>query len=388
MKDSQLIMCRVINNTNNTVKIPGLTTVGIARRISPGHTVQIPVGTKGNDKIDPVIENPELSDQDRNRLKQFLLKHSDVFASDISDIGCTHLMSHKIDTGDTPPKAKRFYRASPKVREEIERQVEELLACGFIEPSTSEWTSPVVLVKKRDGSFRFAVDYRHVNAVTKPMSFPVPRLEDIWDAIGAKQAKIYSTIDLAGAFWQIPIHPESKDKTSFVTQGGQYSWRRMPFGLRNASVSFQKLIAEIFRGLTYKIMAGFIDDIIVFSSDLDQHMKDLDLIFDRLRKANLKAKPTKCRFGTNSVKYLGHILSSEGILPNPEKTKVIVDYLFISRICRSISNMSLNVIPNNCAYEDAVHNQPPIVGLFTCRCRNGGVYHSEATRKVGPRNIW
>ena len=112
MKDSQPIMCRVINNTNTTVKIPGLTTVGIARRISPGQvmpivestdqvdqadTVQIPVGTKGNDKIDPVIENPELSDQDRNRLKQFLLKHSDVFASDISDIGCTHLMSHKID---------------------------------------------------------------------------------------------------------------------------------------------------------------------------------------------------------------------------------------------------------------------------------------------------
>ena len=158
-------------------------------------TVQIPVGTKGSDKIDPVIENPELSDQDRNRLKQFLLKHSDVFASDISDIGCTHLMSHKIDTGDAPPKAKRFYRASPKVREEIERQVEELLACGFIETSTSEWTSPVVLVKKRDGSFRFAVDYRHVNAANKPMSFPVPRLEDIWDAIGAKQAKIYSTID-------------------------------------------------------------------------------------------------------------------------------------------------------------------------------------------------
>ena len=115
------------------------------------------------------------------------------------------MVSHKIDTAEARPQTKRFYRASPKVREEIDKQMNELLSSGSIEPSTSEWTSPVVLVKKKDNSYRFAVDYRQLNSVTKPMSFPMPRLEDIWDAVGSVNAKVFSVIDLAGAFWQIPV---------------------------------------------------------------------------------------------------------------------------------------------------------------------------------------
>ena len=337
--DSQSpVMCRVLNNTGSAVRLPGLTTIGIARRVSPAqilslsddadesHDSELPLVTEPAALFQPEVTNPELSQYDKSRLEQFLKQHSDVFATHISKIGCTPLVTHKIDTANARPQAKRFYRASPKVREEIDRQIEELLSCGFIEPSTSEWTSPVVLVRKKDGSFRFAVDYRQLNAVTKPMSFPMPRLEYIWDAIGATNATVYSVIDLAGAFWQLPVDQDSKEKTAFVVQSGQYQFNRMPFGLRNAPASFQKLIADIFRGLTYKTMVGFIDDIICFSPNVDQHMKDLQEIFHRLRQANLKAKPSKCIFATNSVKYLGHILSSKGVLPNPEKTKVIADF--------------------------------------------------------------
>ena len=130
---------------------------------------------------------------------------------------------------------------------------------------------------------------------------------------------VYSVIDLAGAFWQLPVDPDSKEKTAFVVQSGQYLFNHMPFGLRNAPASFQKLIADIFRGLTYKTMIGFIDDMICFSPNVDQHMKDLQEIFHRLRQAYLKAKPTKCIFATNSVKYLGHIPSSKEVLPNPKQ---------------------------------------------------------------------
>ena len=334
---SSPVMCRLVNKTANTVTVPGGTTIGIARRMSPAQVLAVSDSTDESDDsvphifrnqsdFNPQIHNPELSREDKIKLETFLKSNSDIFASDLSQLGCTNVVTHKIDTGDARPQAKRFYRASPKVREEIDRQINELLSCGFIEPSTSEWTSPVVLVKKKDGSYRFAVDYRQLNSVTKPRSFPMPRLEDIWDAIGASNARVYSVIDLAGAFWQLPVHQDSQDKTAFVTQSGQYRWTRMPFGLRNAPISFQKLMTVVFRGLTYKTMVVFIDDIICFSPTVDQHIKDLTEIFDRLRMANLTAKPSKCTFATNSVKYLGHILSSKGVLPNPEKIEAVADF--------------------------------------------------------------
>ena len=335
--DHSPVMCRLLNNTNHTVTVPARTVIGIARRVSPARILSVSGNADDLDShesqgcapeppVFPELKNPNLSQHDRTRFEGFLQKHTDIFASDMTQIGCTHLGVHRIDTGTSQPQVKRFYRASPKVREEIDRQIEELLSCGFIEPSTSEWTSPVVLVKKKDGSYRFAVDYRQLNSVTRPMNFPMPRLEDIWDAIGASGAKVYSVIDLAGAFWQLPVHPDSQDKTAFVTQSGQYRWTRMPFGLRNAPVSFQRLMAEVFRGLIYKTMVVYCDDIICFSPNLDQHMKDLEEIFARLRQANLKAKPSKCHFSANSVNYLGHILSSEGVLPNPDKTKVVANF--------------------------------------------------------------
>ena len=330
--DSDCFTCRVVNASKFAATLPSKFTVGIARQLSPASILHIQdaaadtIPAEEPVTVEPKVTNPDLNEAEVKRLENFLTKNSDIFATDISQLGCTNRVEHEIVTGDAPPQRKRFYRASPQIRAEIDKQIDTLLQHGFIEPSTSEWTSPVVMVKKKDGSLRFAVDYRQLNAVTQPMNFPLPRLEDIWDAIGESEAKIWSVIDLTSSFWQMPMASNSKHKTAFVTQTGEFQWNRMPFGLRNAPISFQKLMSDVFRGMTYKSVIIYMDDVVCFSRDVDSHIQDLDKVFSRLRSANLKAKPAKCVFGTNQVTYLGHILSSKGILPNPDKTKVIDNF--------------------------------------------------------------
>ncbi|PIK57744.1 hypothetical protein BSL78_05352 [Apostichopus japonicus] len=129
--------------------------------------------------------------------------------------------------GSAPPQRQRFYRTTPKIKDEIEKQVNDMLQNGIIEPSISEWQSPVVLVKKKDGSYRFAVDYRKLNSVTRPMHFPLPLLEDVFDAVGESEAQIFSVLDLFSGFWQVPMDPDSKHKAAFVTHHGVYQWKKL-----------------------------------------------------------------------------------------------------------------------------------------------------------------
>ena len=208
-------------------------------------------------------------------------------------------------------------------RDKIDRQVEELLQLGLVRPSSSEWTSPVVLVKKADGSWRMCCDYRKLNAVTKPQSYPLPRLEDVWDAIGEHDTHILSVIDMSNGFWQLAMHPNSIEKTSFVTPNGQFEWTCLPYGLSNSPVTFMCTVHQALRGLVFKCCVIYVDDVICYSSNMAEHLTHLQLIFDRLNKAGLKLTPQKCQFAAREVKYLGHILSPQGVKPNPEKTAIV-----------------------------------------------------------------
>ena len=139
------------------------------------------------------------------------------------------------------------YRTTPEKRAEIEHQVEELLDSDIIEPSVSEWQATVVLVKNKDSSYRFAVDYRKLNQVTKPISYPLPRIEDVFDSVGQEQAKIFSTLDMASGFWQIPLDPETAHKTAFCTHAGVYQFKRLSFGHTNAPSAFSIVMGEVLR---------------------------------------------------------------------------------------------------------------------------------------------
>ena len=199
---------------------------------------------------------------------------------------------------------------------------------GVVQPSKSPWASPVVLVKKRDGTHKFCVDYRGLNAVTKPDSFPLPRIEDMLDVLG--KAKYFSSIDLASGFWQIRMHPKSQEKTAFITPHGLYEFREMPFGLTNAPAIFQRLMQQVITSLNSEsepeFVSVYIDDILVFSKTLEEHLLHIQRVIERIVQVGLKLKPTKCRFVQKELEYLGHIVSRDGLKPNPRLVEAVEGY--------------------------------------------------------------
>ena len=192
-----------------------------------------------------------------------------------------------------------------------------MLANDIIEPSSSPWASNVVLVRKSDGNLRFCIDYRRLNSVTMKDSYPLPRIDSCFDALGG--AKYFSTLDLRSGYWQVENEADTADKTSFVTRKGTFKFKVLAFGLSNAPAVFQRLMDLVMAGLTWEICLVFLDDIIVMSKTFDEHLERLNIVFARLHSANLKLKPSKCHLFQEKVKFLGSVISEQGIEPDPEK---------------------------------------------------------------------
>ena len=196
---------------------------------------------------------------------------------------------------------------------------------GVIQASKSPWLSPVVLVQKKDGFLRFCIE---LNSLTKPDTFPLPRIDNLLDQLG--KAKYVSTLDLVSGFWQICMHPQFQEKTAFSTLQGLYEFQVMPFGLMNAPSVFQRLIQQVLMGLNPEsgpsFVAAYIDDILVFSNTLEDHLKHLHLVPEHLRQFSLKLKPAKCRFARKEVEYLGHILTPEGLKSNPALVSAVREF--------------------------------------------------------------
>ena len=199
-----------------------------------------------------------------------------------------------------------------------------MLNRGIIQPSTSLWASPIILVKKKDGTDRFVVDFRRLNSVTRKDSYPLPRIDDALDALNS--TKFFSSMDLMSGFWQVEMESESREHTAFVTYGGLYEFLMLPFGLTGAPSTYQRLMECVLRNLTYKICLIYLDDILVYSKTFEDHLSHLRQVFDRLRHANLKLKPSKCKFACPKVKYLGHVVSPEGIAPDDDKIAAVRDF--------------------------------------------------------------
>ena len=272
------------------------------------------------------LDESDLTEEQKMKLYKFIATNRKSFAKDTSELGCANVKKHTINTGQATPRCKRPYRVSPKIKQQIEEQVEDMLKNDIIEPSNSIWAAPVVMCKKKDGTYRFAVDYRDLNAVTEPINFPLPRLEDVIDSVGENNSKIFTVLDLKAGFHQIPLDENTAHKTTFVTHNGAYSFKRIPYGIRNGPVAFQTAMSFVLRNINFKYALVYVDDILIHSSTFDEHLVHLQNVFDRLNEANLKLQPKKCRFAAQRVEYLGHYFSKHGIEVNPAKLEVVKTY--------------------------------------------------------------
>ena len=261
--------------------------------------------------------------QEITSIKECILNATDVFATTKGERGKVDTVEHKIETGNHPPIKQPSRRVPFSVRGEIHKMVGDMLEAGVVQESSSPWASPIVLVKKKDGSLRFCVDYRRLNAITRKDVFPLPRIDDLLDQLKGKS--VFSTLDAKTGYWQIRMEESSREKTAFVTSNGLYEFRVMPFGLCNAPATFQRVMQKVLAGLS-EFCSVYIDDILVFSSSIEEHVEHLKQIFKRLQRAGLMLHPQKCSFGSHEVLYLGHHISANGISPNPQKIVAVKSF--------------------------------------------------------------
>ena len=225
---------------------------------------------------------------------------------------------------DAVPPSKPPYRLSPKEHDELQAQIDELLAQGHIRPSASPYGAPVLFVPKKDGRWRMCVDYRALNKQTIRDQYPLPRIDDLLDRLG--QAKHFSTLDLASGYHQIAVKASDIPKTAFRTQRGQFEFIVMPFGVTNAPATFQRLMNQIFKEELDDFVLVYLDDILIFSQTLQEHIQHIRQALEKLRKAQLYARLHKCSFFQERVEYLGFDVSPQGVQPSPEKVRTVVEW--------------------------------------------------------------
>ena len=266
----------------------------------------------------------ELTAQQLSDACQVILDFPERFLTPGGKTGRSSWTEHEMDMQGNPPTKAGYHRLPLAKQNIVDTEVEKMLKDDIIEPSHSPWASPVVLVKKKDGSIRFCVDFRKVNERSRKDSYPLPRIDETLDTLGG--ASWFCTMDLASGYWQIKMRESDRPKTAFVTRKGLFQFKVMPFGLCNAPATFQRLMKRVLMGLQWEQCLVYLDDIIVFGATFEETLKRLRTVMECLEAAGLKLKPSKCKWFQRSVHYLGHVVSGEGIKCDPEKISQVVKW--------------------------------------------------------------
>ena len=344
--DVPLKAVRILNPNDNPVTLRRGMVLGTAEGISkveappPSEQVRRAVPSEvdaGPDEVPTHLQElyddtcTTLSPDERLIVKQLLIDFSDIFSTSDDDLGLTHLTEHTINTGNATPVKQAPRRVPLAYSGEDKKALDKLLKQGCIRPSNSPWASPVVFVLKRDKSVRPCYDMRRVNELTVKDSFPLPRTEDCLDAVSG--AKLFSTLDITSAYNQVPVREQDIPKTAFVTKYGLFEHVTMPFGLCNAPATFQRLMEIALNGLQWNTCLIYLDDVICFSkATVTEHAERLRSVLERIRSAGLKLKPRKCSLFQTTVKFLGHVISEDGILPNPDNVQRLADWPIPTRV--------------------------------------------------------
>lgn len=261
---------------------------------------------------------------EKDRLNALINKYPTVFAQNETDIGRITVAQHRITTVNHPPIQLRAYRRPQSELDEISKQVKEYKEKGLVRDSSSPWAFPVTCVPKKDGGTRLCIDFRRLNAITIDDKMPLPRINDVIDRLQGN--KFFTTLDVKWGYWHIEMDPDSVDKTAFVTHEGHYEWLVMPFGLKNAPATFQRILQRILGPLLYKGAINYLDDIILYSKTFEDHLNLLEKVFNLLKANNVKLKLSKCNFACKEVDYLGYIICPEGVKPSTEKTAAVANF--------------------------------------------------------------
>ena len=270
------------------------------------------------------IDFGELSRIQQWQMYKLLDRHEGAFSKHPLDLGTTPLYKHEIKTTTNTPIRKHNYRIEHSKREALDNLVGELQAAGVIRKSTSVYNNPILLVSKKDGSYRLCVDFRALNNIIEPQIYPLPLLQDALDVLNNQQ--YFSSLDMRSGFFQIELTEDSARKTAFTTHNGKFEFVRLPQGLSTSPAIFQSLMTLVLGHLIYKHAVVYLDDILIFGSDFETHQKNLTYVLQAMSKAQLKLKPKKCSICKNSVKFLGHKVSQEGVLPDENNISAIKNY--------------------------------------------------------------
>jgi hypothetical protein len=267
----------------------------------------------------------------RHEVENLILEFSECFAFNPKNIGDCNVIEHAINTGSHGPVNQVPYRYSFAQRKIINEQIEEWLQMGIIKPICSEWSSPVVLVKKKTidpktGTYeqRLCIDMRKVNEITLGDVYPLPRVQDALDCLA--NARFFTSLDLNSGYLQIKVKESDIKKTTFVTQDGVYAFTRMPFGLKCAPATFQRCMDIVLSGLKWNTCLTYLDDILVFSKDFSTHIVNLKEVLLRIKNSGLTIKPSKCSFCKSSVSFFGHIVDESGLRMDPKRVKSIIQF--------------------------------------------------------------
>lgn len=321
----------VVNIVSNAKEPPKLPKIGL--KVNNFETIQ-PIPSDISHKLSKgdilsLIRTKHLSKLEEMKIIDLVHEHQNILLKQNEKLSATTIIKHKINTTDDNPIYTKSYRYPHSFKADVAEQIQEMISNNIIRPSNSPYNAPIwVVPKKTDASgkkkVRLVIDYRKLNEKTIPDKFPIPQIEEILDNLG--RSTYFTTLDLKSGFHQIEMDAKDMGKTAFSADGGHYEFTRMPFGLMNAPATFQRAMNAVLGGLIGKICYVYLDDIIIFGESLEKHLENIKDVFRRLIENNLKIQLDKCEFLKRETEFLGHVVTPEGVKPNPDKVEQIVNW--------------------------------------------------------------
>lgn len=320
---------RLINLLGNDVNLYKNTIVGNLEFIEnvQHDTCNVMSSTADQDKSDVckhLFEANDISPKEKNAVSELLKEFPDIFSTSKIDVGHCTKIKHTICVENVPPICQRMRRVPLGLENKVDNMVTELLSKEIIRESVSPWNSPIVVVKKKSGDIRLCIDYRMLNSVTQKTTYPIPNSQQLFDTLSG--SKYFSSLDLSSAYYQCEIEEEHKKYTAFGTRQGHFEFNRMPFGLCGAPFTFQHMMNIVLRSENWEQCLIYLDDVLIFGKDFKEHLFRLRNIFTKIRESGIKLSPEKCNFFKTELRFLGHIITQDGVKTDPVKIEAVVNW--------------------------------------------------------------